>query len=217
MVRGRFERFPSSPSRKEPPVNHRLSLVAVAFLFVGCATARVTLPPLPEPDAPLEERQVAFRQFTPVAQWHTEHYRNGMLVGSSFQSLVLRGGWNVSDPRDLLPLVEPDSQTAVNTREMESKSKLSMGFGLATGGLMLGSFGLGATGLLFLGVAGSSAVAIAGLGAVLLAGGMFLLILPAAITYMVFSSQAQSAKEAAFSTYPESLRQRLRLRPEDVY
>lgn len=191
-------------------------VVLLAQLAIGCATARVTLPELPPPDAPIETRASAFRQFSPVGQWKTQHYQNGMYVGSSLDSLVLRGGWTVSDPADLVPLVEKDAPLVKYSEEYTSKTKLGSTFGLASLGLTLGAGGFGGLGLLMVGV-GTETVALIGVGSLLLGVGMFLLIVPAVITAWIFNSMAQSAKENAFSSYPESLRQRLRLRPEDVY
>ncbi|MDX2008569.1 MAG: hypothetical protein SFW67_00180 [Myxococcaceae bacterium] len=89
--------------------------LALCLLASGCVYSRVTLPPLPEVTAPLEERQAAFQTLSIISidstKWFDEA-RPNVTLKTDLDEVVLGDTTRVEDPRDLLPAVLPESPTA---------------------------------------------------------------------------------------------------------
>ena len=105
-----------------------LSLLALLGLS-GCYS-HVRLDPVPEKEAPLEERVAAYKELQPVAQRNTVTlHRGGFGAGfvtSNTDFLVLGNGLRVHHPEDLLPAVDFNSPTAQYIREYEAWKKREM-------------------------------------------------------------------------------------------
>jgi hypothetical protein len=187
-----------------------LPVLAFVVLGTGCLE-RVRLPDPPPEDAPLKTRIAAYRALEPTASALTTVYQYGVSTGTSYDFVLLRGGWRVSDPRDLLTVVRDDSVTAKYTRDWEAKRNIYLP------GLMLCGAGVGVglvTAVGGLVVTGGQAP----MGPILgTAGvGMFLVSIAASGVFAIIAGFANLDRNAAMAAYHDSLVQRLRLAPEDL-
>ncbi|MDB4930250.1 MAG: hypothetical protein JWM10_2734 [Myxococcaceae bacterium] len=194
------------------------AVLAFAVALEACG-AHVQLAPTPDRTAPLPTRVGAYNALRPTATQTTQHiavnrYGQVLSASTSLDFIMFANGTQVAYPEDLVPLVDANSVTAVAANQSaEARTTgrwLQAGGGL---GMLLGSLLLipaipAATGTTdrFTGVSdGDSTLLYTSIG--LLTVGM--------VVYFVgqlgFLSTAGSERVRAFSTYDNSLRERLGL------
>jgi hypothetical protein len=90
-------------------------VLLLGVLASGCVYSRVTLPPVPAVDAPLTQRQAAFRSLSIISdestRWSMSN-RPNVTLKTDLEWVTLGDGTQVEDPRDLASAVLPNSQTA---------------------------------------------------------------------------------------------------------
>lgn len=117
----------------------RAWLVCVV-LVQGCAYSRVTLPDLPALDAPKQVREQARAALAIKSSESTQWFnvrQPKVVLFSDMDFVTLGSGLKVEDPRDLLPAVRPDSETAklLEAYEGEVDTATTAKFILFTAGL----------------------------------------------------------------------------------
>ncbi len=182
----------------------RLSWFVLVLAGSGCV-AHTTLRPPPPPEAPLEERRVAYEALAPVGM------NLAPVPGQATHDFLLLGnGERIEDPTDLLLAVEPESPTARYSRAYDEawrKSQIAM--------VIFPAIELFGSGLLVYGAtqispsgsssSGSDTLMIVGLSTLLV--GMVGMLAPG----LLWTLDAARERQSAFLMYPKDLRHRLRL------
>lgn len=109
-------------------------------LVQGCAYSRVVLPDVPAIDAPMPVREQARAALAIRASESTQWFnvrQPKVVLFSDMDFVTLGNGLKVEDPRDLLPAVRPDSETAklLEAYEGEVDTATTAKFILFTAGL----------------------------------------------------------------------------------
>ena len=184
--------------------------LAVLLSASGCyAHVQLQAPP---PSAPLQARVKAYNALKATSYSLVEtRDQYGILLRRQPNLLNLADGKEVHYPEDLLPVVAPDSACAlavkrylpaVRTAHMLSAVGYTVAFG--AGAWMLASLGnLGSSA----GGANTGLTQFEVAGAVSLTGALV-----AAIARLVWGSRADAAAEAAYRSYDQGLRARLRIK-----
>lgn len=199
--------------------DHYVRSILTCVAMIGCVEGCLVHVPLsaPDPNAPPTARMQAYGQLAPAAERTvtTVAVSGGTASVSSSTSMILRNGQTVNDPGDLLPVVQPDSATAQAARRADdahSKARWSALGAVASLGVGLGlvlADGYRSPEYDMLGnttrEGGITPIGVIGLGIAVIGatvGGM---------AELIYSSQATQEQAAAFATYDDSLRARLRL------
>jgi hypothetical protein len=182
-------------------MKHSLWLIAVYFGIVGCVP-RVSLPAPPPPEASEQARVAAYEQLAPIGSKSTVTLHGPAVISSQVDFLLLRGGYRVYHPSDLLPAVDETSVTAHYVREFEAHKRIEDWLAI---GSIVGIVG----GIALLAIPASSrdqnagtilpSAIVGGLGFASMFGGL------------IMNRIAADDRASAFMSYDQSLRERLRL------
>ena len=199
--------------------DYNVRTILTSIAMIGCVEGCMVRVPLsaPDPNAPPTARMQAYGQLAPAAERTvtTVEVSNGTTSVSSSRSMILRNGQTVYDPGDLLPVVQPDSSTARAARRADdahSKAKWSALGAVAALGVGLGlvlADGYQSTEYDSQGNTmrdgGITPIGWIGLGVALIGGTV------GGMAELIYNGQAAQEQAAAFATYDDSLRARLRL------
>lgn len=184
----------------------------LVLLATGCLT-RVALPAAPAPDAPMAQRKQALSDFTGTRT------QDAILVAQlkdpvkSEPYLLLGNGLRVEDPRDLLPLVDPDSQTAADANAFEIAQSRSSVF--AGGAIAAPLLGIGALigGFVVPALRGGKVSSADGVPFIIGAAATSFTGLAFALVAVVFRGVSSGEKDKAFAAYAADLAHHLGLDP----
>jgi len=195
----------------------KVSICLVATLWLtGCATARqVSLPPAPDKQAPLAEREAYYDENRPAGT----HVVQSSTAQKHF--VLLRDGTRIDDPMALAQVVDADTPTAraaeavVALEQQASVTRLAVWSGVGGGMMVMTSSTLPLMGL-FTGMFYWDQMFVLGAlaaSAALMGGGAVI-----ALTSLAFLQESYNADLAverermtAFLTYDQSLRKTLGL------
>lgn len=184
-------------------------VVAVAVFVQGCGFHRVSLRAVPESSAPLSERVRAYKDLAPESGLATNYYKNGVYQGTQVNWLLLGDGTRVEDPRDLVPVVDPNSPTVAYAQSFETKlAAAKLWYTMSLVGMGLGIGAAIAPTLITGGRSPNMTAFTISLG---VGVGLLTASLVALLVGMANGGQAQSDRVAAFQTYPRALQKRLAL------
>ena len=205
---------------KTRPGMKSLAFTMAAMLALEACGAHVQLPTTPDRTAPLPARVGAYNTLRPTSTQQTQHitvnrYGQVMSASTSLDFLMLADGTQVAYPEDLNPTVDANSTTA--QAALRSQSARSTGSWLMAGGLVGSLLGAGLMVPGILNAVGTTDYATGrsepGDNTLLFTSiGIFSAGLVAYFIGQIgFLSPAASERVRAFSTYDNSLRERLGL------
>lgn len=180
----------------------------LAALTVHCGgPQRVTLRAAPARSADVDARRASYARLRPVSASTVQLVdvaTNQTIGDADIDGIVLKDGTVVKDPRDLLPVVLPESPTALAATDFGRAQTASSSWGTVAGlsaGVGAGMFVFGLTGQ-------NKDVTIAGIATL----GLGVLL---SIPVFVYGGRQTDAWQAVFGAYDDDLRARLGLCPSD--
>jgi hypothetical protein len=181
----------------------------VAVALAGCL---VNVPlQAPPPNASPDERMQAYANLAPAATTTSVVVTNNAVTVHS--ELILHGGQIIADPADLLPVVDPQSVTAVAAQRSADARSTARVWGIAAlVGVVAGAIVLAADGIQTPGVdaMGNATGGITTTGVVAIVG-MSVAAVVGGIGAAYYNHIAHEQKQAAFATYDDALRAHLRI------
>lgn len=176
----------------------------LSMTFQGCALGRVQLH-APPADAPIETRIRSAEKLELQSQEFEQTSTGG---NAGMKRIYLADGAEINDPRDLIPVVPPDSETHKSIRKFTHHNKRTKGFTLGGFGGFLAGLGLLVPGLVMVDDVDQkkAGLAMSITGGIIIVGGIV-----ATAIGVANGVKANRARSQAFNAYDEDLLRRLDL------
>jgi hypothetical protein len=184
--------------------------LAVSVLSSACV-AHVTLPQLPSPSAPLEERKKALTELQPVfGPQNPAPFAPAYGAPQQLGFLILNDGLRIEDPMDLAPILDPVSPTVRYAQAASDESSKAQGWLGGSMAAMVVGLGCEVVGLMQL-TTSPTGGGDAGTALLIGSGGLLVASLVSLAVGLVYGMQSSADRLSAFVTYPRDLRKRLAL------